>query len=72
MSALTYRDGAYWCTACDEKLKIPAGATVRQSFTTVQDGQRDRVLLIDGVEVHRCEDREAAGLSGMPQPPRRR
>jgi len=60
MSALTYRDGAYFCTACDEKLRITPGACVRHSYTTVQDGQRERLLLVDGREFHRCIDREPA------------
>jgi hypothetical protein len=72
MSALSYRDGSYFCVACDEKLLIPPGASVRHSFTTVHDGQRDRILLVDGSEVHRCPDRDTAGFTGSPQSTRRR
>jgi hypothetical protein len=66
MSALTYRDGSYFCTACNEKLRITPGACVRHGYTTVHEGQRERVLLIDGVEMHRCVDREHSGLAAMP------
>ena len=62
MSAIAYCDGAYRCTSCDEILRIPAGANVRQGFTTVSDGARERVLLVDGQEAHRCTDHETAGL----------
>ena len=72
MSTLTYRDGAYFCTGCNEKLQIPPGASVRHSFTTVHDGRRDRILLVDGTEKHRCTDEEAAGLTEMPKSTRRR
>jgi hypothetical protein len=72
MSALTYRDGSYYCSACDEKLRIPPGATVRQSYTTIHDGARERVLLVAGVATHRCADQETAALDGIRAPARRR
>jgi hypothetical protein len=71
MSAITYRAGSYYCTACELKLQIPPGATVRHGYTTVQDGERMRVLIVDGAEVHRCADRETTGLSGTTQSARR-
>ena len=67
MSALTFRDGAYFCTGCDQKLQIPPARSVRHSYTTVQDGQRERVLFVDGRETHRCIDQNAEGLSSLPQ-----
>ena len=68
MSALSYRNGSYFCSACEQKLQIRPGATVRHGYTTVHDGERDRVLYVDGLEMHRCSDRETTGLSGMQQP----
>jgi hypothetical protein len=62
MSAIAYCDGAYTCTACHRPLEIPAGANVRQGFSTVRDGARERVLFVNGQEVHRCTDNETDGL----------
>ncbi len=72
VSAIAYRDGSYSCSACHETLDIPAGAIVRQGFTTVRDGERERVLFVGGVEAHRCTDHEIAGLSHTLPPARRR
>jgi len=62
MSAIAYCDGAYSCAACHQVLDVPAGANVRQGFSTVHDGARERVLFVDGLAVHRCPDNQTAGL----------
>ncbi len=72
MSALAFRDGAYFCAACQEQLRIPAGATVRNGYTTVHGGTRERVLFVSGHEVHRCTDLDVAGFAGTKHSARRR
>ena len=71
MSAIAYCDGSYRCTVCQATLEIPAGANVRQGFTTVHDGTRERVLFVDGHEAHRCRD-DAIATFGRSSPAKRR
>src|SRR3954447_3025534 len=68
VSTVSYRDGLYYCSECDKKVRVPPGASVRHGFTTVRDGERERVLLIDGIEAHRCADREITIVSGAARP----
>jgi hypothetical protein len=71
MSAITYRNGSYHCSECDDKVRVPAGSCVRHSYTTVQDGERERLLLVDGAEAHRCIARDTTTLAGAGRPGRR-
>lgn len=53
-SILRRTEGKYVCAECGEVLDVPLDA--KPSFMFVGDGgPRTRILLVDGVEIHRCE-----------------
>lgn len=54
MGAIDYHRGAYVCSVCHAKLRVPAGAQIRRGFGTAEDGERERIVFADGNEIHRC------------------
>jgi hypothetical protein len=47
-------DGRYECSLCGEVLDIPFGAEPTIVFHAASGKPNTRVILVDGVEIHRC------------------
>ena len=48
-------DGRYRCTMCGTLLEVPSGDELRIVLTGPEGGPRERVLIMDEEELHRCE-----------------
>jgi hypothetical protein len=49
------RDGQVTCAVCGTRLGIPVTAKLERRSRIADDGRRVSVLMLDDVEVHRCE-----------------
>jgi hypothetical protein len=47
-------DGRYECALCGEMLDVPFGAEPTIVFHAGSGRPNTRVILVDGVEIHRC------------------
>jgi hypothetical protein len=57
-------DGRYECAHCGEVLDIPFGAEPTVVFHAASGKPNMRVILVDGVEVHRCN--VTGGMGAIP------
>jgi hypothetical protein len=49
------RDGVYLCRQCDIEIVVPPGSDEPRTMIAANSGQpSERVVTVDGVEVHRC------------------
>ena len=48
------RRGKRSCVVCGEQLDVPAGKTPQVRFHVATGKRMERVLIVDGKEVHRC------------------
>ena len=49
------QNGSWQCAYCGAELDIPDRNKVREMLVGTQGEPNVRVLLIDGIELHRCE-----------------
>jgi len=42
------------CISCGRVFELPADRPVRIGWVTSEDRDPDRVVVVDGIEVHRC------------------
>jgi hypothetical protein len=55
MQVVTSGPGIYQCADCDFILGLPEGAQAVEHFDGVAGRPIDRIVSVDGVEVHRCQ-----------------
>jgi hypothetical protein len=48
-------DGTFVCLECGEKLRLGLETNIRMQFHSASGRPTVRVVVADGVEVHRCE-----------------